>query len=49
MPVLSMVKYAAAALCSGAWAYGLVGQLDSWVSAAKYLAISALMVVLSLL
>jgi hypothetical protein len=49
MPVMSVLKYAFAALCSGAWAYGLSGQLDSWESAAKYLAISGLMVALSLL
>jgi len=49
MPVMSVLKYAVAALCSGAWAYGLVGQLDSLASTAKYLVISALMAVFALL
>jgi hypothetical protein len=49
MPTMSVLKYVAAALCSGAWVYGLIGQLESFASTAKYLVISALMVALSLL
>jgi hypothetical protein len=44
-----VLKYALAALLSVLWAAGLIDQLDSWASTAKYLVISLLMVAVSLL
>src|SRR5581483_9827157 len=44
-----LMKYGIAALGSGLWAYGLVDQLGSLASVAKYLTISLLMVAVSLL
>jgi hypothetical protein len=44
-----LLKYGIAALGSGLWAYGLIDQLGSLASIAKYLTISLLMVAVALL
>jgi hypothetical protein len=44
-----LLKYGLLTLTSGLWVYGLVDQLDSLASTAKYLVISGLMVVLTVL
>ena len=43
------LKYAAGAICALLWGSGLVGQLPDLVLTAKYLGISALMIVLALI
>ena len=43
MSMMSALKYGLATLCGGLWTYGLIEQLGSSSSTAKYLAISALM------
>lgn len=47
--VMVLLKYGIAALGSGLWAYGLIDQLGSLASIAKYLTISLLMVAVALL
>ena len=44
-----LLKYAAFAAGGGLWINGLIGQIDSAAGIGKYLAISALMAVASLL
>lgn len=46
---LALLKYGVVTLCSGLWGYGLIEQIDSLASTAKYIVISLLMVAISLL
>jgi uncharacterized protein YidB (DUF937 family) len=46
---MAALKYGLAALLSVLWAAGLIDQMHSWAATAKYMIISLLMVVVSLL